>query len=388
MNIAIFTDSFFPQINGLVTAIDAIATELSKRNNVYVFVPAYNMKYSSDKYTVIKIPSLPFILAPEYKISSLLSIKVIKFFVTNKIDIIHTHTPFSLGILGLLVGKLFNIPVVHTYHTLFEEYLHYVKLSKKSGSWIVKLVSRLYCNRCDKIIVPSAITKDYLKRYSVKKEITVMPTGINLDKFKNGIRSRWRKRLNIPDDATILLYVGRLAIEKNIFFLLECFAELYRTKKNLYFLIVGGGPLKKEIEFYLKKNRLNKNVIMTGYLDPSEMKHIYAASDIFIFASVTETEGLVILEAIDSGLPVVAVAERGTKTLLPSKKILGISPVKLDKKRMINEIQFYLKNRKKYKKTIKNNLKNFIRNYTIQTTAKHLSKLYNSLIDDYSQLHK
>jgi len=383
LKILIFTDSFFPQINGLVIAVDTIANELSKKNDVYVVIPKNHIKKYSTKYKLISIPAAPFIFLPEYRVSSIFSFKILKLLLSTKFDVIHTHTFFSLGIMGLILGKIFKIPVIHTYHTYFEEYLHYIKLSPKTGGWIVKLISKWYCNLCDKIIVPSQMMRDVLISYGVKREIKVIPTGIEIKRFVKGNRNKWREKMNIPLNARVLLYVGRIAKEKNIFFLLECFRFVRKKVKDVYLLIVGDGPLRKDVMKYLNRFNLKNYVKITGYVNPIEIRDVYACGDIFVFASVTETQGLVILEAISAGLPVVAVAERGTKFTLPSKKILGISPVRLSKREMINEIIYYLKNLERHRSKIKQNLKNYIKKYTIQQTIKSITTLLKSTTSIY-----
>jgi len=380
LRILLFTDSFFPQINGLVTAVDTIASEISRENEVYVVIPKNHLNEYQAKYNLISVFSIPFIFFPEYRISSFFSLKVLLLLFKKRFDIIHTHTPFSLGLMGLILGKIFKIPVIHTYHTFFEEYLHYIKLSPKTGRWLVKLVSRWYCNLCDKIIVPSQMMKKVLLGYGIKKEIRVIPTGINIKKFTNGNRLKWRKKMNIPSNVKILLYVGRIAKEKNIFFLLECFRNIRKKIDNVYLLLVGDGPLRKEVLEYLKKFNLTDYVKITGYVKPSELKHIYACADVFVFTSITETQGLVILEAISAGVPVVAVSKRGTKFILPEKKIIGISPTHLNKNEIAKEVLYYLKNLNRYNYRIKQNLRNFIKHYTIHNTTKNLMDVYKSVI--------
>jgi len=387
MKIAIFSDSYYPQINGLVTAINLITNFLSKTNKIILIIPTKNYNSSNVKYKldkncqIISSPSIPFLFFPEYKIAIPFSLKILKILLKEKIDVIHTHTFFTLGILGLIIAKLRKIPIVHTYHTYFEEYLHYIKIPKKIGKFLLVLYSRFYCNNCDRVIVPTEMMKEVLISYGIKKEIIVVPTGIDRESFKNGNKRIWRKKLKIDKEKFLLLYVGRLAKEKNIFLLLECFKELRDELKDLYFLIVGDGPLRKEILKYIKENEIENYVKLTGFVSASEIKDIYACGDLFIFSSKTETQGLVILEAVSSNLPIVALREGGLKYVLPKKNVIGISAVK-DKYEMLEKIKFYYFNLKKLQKLIERNLETFSEKWSIEMTIKNYESIYKTVIKE------
>ncbi|MBN1898749.1 MAG: glycosyltransferase [Spirochaetes bacterium] len=380
MRVLFFTDSYFPQINGLVTSIDTVARALSQRHRIWVIFPraVTGVRYKKPYFTM-GLLSIPFLLFPEYRISFIFSFRVLVLLLKNRIDIIHTHTFFSLGIMGLVFAKIFKIPLVHTYHTFFEEYLHYIKLSKKIGRKIVSWISRLYCNQCDRIIVPTQMMKKVLWGYGVKKDIVVIPTGIPFKKYQQGDKRRLRKKMGIPLSSPVLLYVGRLAREKNIFFLLDCFREVCGQYNQVYLFLLGDGPLKKDVRQYIEKNKMDR-IKLNGFVKQNELKDIYATGNIFIFSSLTETQGLVILEAMAAGLPVCAVAFRGTKYILPEKKIPGISPVNANKKEMIREIIYYLENYRKKHNLFKTNLKKYIQPFSIEHTTATLTDLYKSIL--------
>lgn len=319
MNILLVTDTYEPQINGLVTALKIYKSALEKKKiNVYLLVPKANFPQEKN---VISIFSLPFPFLSGYKIVLPPSMKKIKYMKNLEIDLIHTHSPFFLGIYVIVIAKKFSIPVVHTYHTYFEEYLHYVKLPVFIGRLLIKYFSLWYCKYMNEIIVPSKFMKNVLVKYGLKKKIEIIPTGYYLDYFKNSVNIDWREKLQIPKKSKILLYVGRLAKEKNLYFLIDLLKELIIKYPNLYLIFTGDGPEKKHLIKYSLNNKVNNNIKFTGFIEQKELKAIYQTGDIFVFPSLTETQGLVILEAILNKLPIIAFYERGVKSIMPEKNV-------------------------------------------------------------------
>ncbi len=379
MNILIFTDTFKPQINGLVTAISIFKEGAEKQGHkVYIVAPAVKKYKSSDK-NIIFIPSVPFIFLPEYRITFLISIKILRLIKKTKFDVIHTHTPFSLGIMGAICGKLFHIPVIHTYHTYFEEYIHYLKLPGYIGKAVAKYFSKFYCEITDKIIVPSSFIKAVLKSYKIKRNISVLPTGIDISKFKVKNREKhiWKHKYKLNPEDKILLYTGRLAKEKNLYTLIDIFKKIRLKHRHIKLMLVGDGPEKNHLINYAVKLNIYENTIFTGFIPRNKIKFLYAISDIFVFPSLTETQGLVLLEAMASHIPIVAFYKRGTKSVLPNSKIIGISPVKT-KQEFFNEIEFYL-NYKNYEK-IKKNLTDFVKKFNYMESTEKLISHYNTIL--------
>jgi glycosyltransferase involved in cell wall biosynthesis len=236
-------------------------------------------------------------------------------------DLIHVQTPFIAHPAGVKAARALGLPVIATYHTLFEEYLqHYAPFLPKS--WLRALarqISRRQCNALDAVIVPSSAMRERLTAYGVTSPIHVLPTGIPLSRFSTGNRARFRATHGIAFDQPVILYVGRVAFEKNIGFLLEMFALALKTRADLLFLVTGHGPAVPELKARAERLGIGYAVRFLGYLDRNgELQDCYAAADAFVFASRTETQGLVLLEAMAMGLPVVALAEMGTVDILSS----------------------------------------------------------------------
>ena len=237
----------------------------------------------------------------------------------NKFDVIHIHTPFTAHYVGIHFGKKLGIPVIETYHTFFEDYLHHYLpfipqfISRK----LARVISRRQCNSVDGIISPSKPMLDVLKKYGIKTPAEVVATGLDDSSFANVDEKSFRISHDIPLTQPMLLFVGRVAHEKNIEFLLEMHKKLIKKHPDALLVITGEGPAEESIKNSINRLGITNHVKMIGYLDRShELIACYKAADIFVFSSKSETQGLVLLEAMAQGTPVVALAELGTKSIL------------------------------------------------------------------------
>ncbi len=322
MRIAIFTDTYLPQINGVVFSTHTFAKEFEAMGHeVLIIAPQVeNGKESTD--SVWRFKSLPFPFQPEHRITSPLSRKL-RDFGNQKIDIIHIQTPFFMGHLGQYLGWRHKIPMVHTYHTFWAEYLHYFPLVPKGWRHRVDLLllSKNFCNRCHHIVVPSVQIQDALEGYKVRKPISVIPTGITVDReVDTQAVSAFRLQWGIQENEKTCIFVGRLGKEKNVYFLLEAFAKIYEQRKATKLLLVGDGPEREGLYRCAEKLGILEAVIFTGYLSHEAVFVAYAASDIILFPSKTETQGLSLLEGMSIGKPAVCLNELGVKQLLENER--------------------------------------------------------------------
>ena len=240
-------------------------------------------------------------------------------FRSEQYDIIHIQTPFIAHYLGIKLSKLLDIPCIETYHTFFEEYLyHYVPLvPKRLMRMVAKRFSRHQGNSLNGMVVPSHPMLGILRNYGITTHAEVIPTGIEPDSFVLGDRALFRKNYNIPQDRPVLLFVGRVAHEKNIGFLLKVLMHVKINIPDILFVIAGEGPAREPLEKETRQLGLGDNVMFIGYLDRhTELNSCYRSADIFIFSSRTETQGLVLLEAMAQGVPVISTAELGTCDVL------------------------------------------------------------------------
>ncbi|QDC79163.1 glycosyltransferase [Candidatus Methylopumilus universalis] len=320
MNILFISDVFFPRVNGVSTSINTFATELrSLGHQVTLIAPSYTDEDKQEEW-IFRVPSHKIYFDPEDRLMNFGKLKALLPWIRDKhFDVIHIHTPFTAHYVGIHFGKKLDIPVVETYHTFFEDYLHHYLpfipqfISRK----LARTISRRQCNAVDGIVSPSKPMLDVLKQYGIKTPAEVVATGLDDSSFARVDGEHFRMSHDIPLAQPMLLFVGRVAHEKNIGFLLEMHEELIKKHPDALLVITGEGPAEESIKHSIDKLGISNKVRMIGYLDRShELIACYKAADIFVFASKSETQGLVLLEAMAQGTAVVAIAELGTKSIL------------------------------------------------------------------------
>jgi 1,2-diacylglycerol 3-alpha-glucosyltransferase len=306
MRIGFFTDTYTPQINGVVSSIRLFADALERLGHeVYIFAPT--PRQPSDGPRVVRIPSVPFAFQPEMRLASVYSAQAYRLARQANLDVIHSHDPFAIGLFGLAVAKRFRLPYVHTYHTLYPEYVHYVWETRFTRAMAERL-SREFCDQCDLVLAPSTKIEKALDEWGVTAPVVTLPTGVDTERF--GLTdlkaaAALRARFGVPEGDRLLIFVGRLGLEKNIDLLVEATALLKTPGARLF--LVGNGPHRPDLERHIARLGIGDRVTFTGYLQRDDVAAAYAASDAFFFASLSETQGLVVAEAMASGLPVIAV---------------------------------------------------------------------------------
>jgi len=317
VNIAVFTDTYTPQVNGVTTSILIFQRELERLGHtVYIFCPTYGGREGLDPPRVFRFYSIPYRseMMHEQRIALPISRGIWKF-PKLKIDIVHYHVPHYMGAYALLLAWIFKKPTIHTYHTLFVKYTHYVKIRPSLAVRFVKWISRVFCNHTDLILAPSQEMKRELLSYGVQKPIEVLPTGIDIPELPQPTHLQTlRKRF--PLDKKLLIFVGRFAKEKNIPLLFDVLQILEQRGVPCHLLLVGDGPDRKRIEEEISKRGITQRITITGYIRRSDVFSLLACADLFLFPSETETQGLVLLEAMAVGVPVVAADAMGAGEVL------------------------------------------------------------------------
>lgn len=313
MKIGLFTDTYTPEINGVVSSVLMLREGLEKLGHeVWVFAPGHP-EISNDDEHVIRIPSLPLVVLPERRVASPLDIGMMSKIRELDLDVIHTHTEFGVGSFGFRAAHRYKIPHVHTYHTVWEEYTHYValKLFDEPAKLTVRRFTRFVCEHCDRIIAPTQKTKDLLESYKIAVPIDVAPTGVDLARFSVPTEADTQRlhglklTLGIQDFEHVILSIGRVAPEKSIVELFELAVPHLQKHPENCLLIVGGGPSRKDLEKLRDEHGLAKQVIFTGEIPWSSVPDYYRISDVLIGNSHTETQGLTFIEALASGVPIV-----------------------------------------------------------------------------------
>ncbi len=318
MRVLMVSDVYFPRVNGVSTSIETFRRTLVAQGvEVRLVVPRYGDE--PEEEGVVRVPGRPVPGDPEDRLVGWRAMHRAVLAAADGCDLVHVQTPFVAHYAGLKAARRLRLPVVATYHTLFEEYLqHYARLLP--GGWLrgqARAFSRRQCNQLDAVIVPSTAMRQRLTDYGVHTPLHVLPTGIPTRQFAAGDRAAFRHRHGIADDRPLALYVGRVAHEKNIGFLLDALVHAQRICPQALLVIAGEGPAMGELKARAAELGFADAVRFIGYLDRQQaLPDCYAAADIFVFASRTETQGLVLLEAMAAGLPVVALSEMGTTDIL------------------------------------------------------------------------
>jgi glycosyltransferase involved in cell wall biosynthesis len=324
MRILKVSDVYFPRVNGVSTSIRTFAHELQiAGHEVTLIAPAYPEPFD-DSFEIVRVPSRYLYLDPEDRLMRRRPLRArLDELRRRRFDIVHIHTPFAAHYEGSWLARQLDLPVIETYHTYFEEYLdkYLTWLPRKTLRYVARRFSRSQCSDVDAMVVPTRPMLDVLRGYGIHTPAEVIPTGIPAGAFSDGDGNRFRARHGIAADRQVMLYVGRVAHEKNIDFLVEVIDRVRTTHPRALLLIAGEGPAEKHLRRLTATLRLDEHVTFVGYLSREhDLPDCYRAADVFTFASSTETQGLVLLEAMQAGTPVVSTAVMGTAEVMADRE--------------------------------------------------------------------
>jgi 1,2-diacylglycerol 3-alpha-glucosyltransferase len=326
VRVLLISDVYFPRVNGVSTSIRTFRQDLATCGvDTLLVVPSYDRSATSDERAldepgILRVSSAGVPKDPEDRRMRWGPLnRVLASIPRGHVDMVHIHTPFIAHYAGTRFARGAGLPCVATYHTFFEEYLHhYVPvLPRRIGRFLARSFTRSQCADVQALIAPSEPMRDVLLEYGVSTPIHVLPTGLPADRFNPGNPQRFRELAQIPDDRPLMTYVGRVAHEKNIEFLIKVFVEVRRTLPAAMLVVAGEGPARESLRHRVVRLGLERDVCFAGYLDRNTaLLDCYAAANVFVFASRTETQGLVLLEAMAQGAPIVSTAELGTRSVL------------------------------------------------------------------------
>lgn len=312
MRIGLFTDTYFPQVSGVATSIRTLKIELEKQGHtVFIFTTTDKDVNRYEDWQIIRIPSIPFFAFKDRRIAYRGFATALDIAKQYQLDIIHTQTEFALGLLGVWIAKELKIPVLHTYHTQYEDYVHYIAKGMVIRPSMVKYMVRSFMSDLDGVICPSEIVYDLLLKYKIPIEKRVIPTGIELSKFQRPEIAEvdllnLREKLGIEPQETMLLSLSRVSYEKNIQAIVAAMPDVLLENPAVKLVVAGDGPYLDDLKEQARSLGISENVIFTGMIAPSETALYYKAADFFISASTSETQGLTYLESIASGTPIIA----------------------------------------------------------------------------------
>jgi glycosyltransferase involved in cell wall biosynthesis len=404
MKIAMFTDAYWPRVNGVTVSVDSFSHALVRAGHQVLIVCSSYPETSDTEYisgtgerensgegepAVIRVPSMPSPVTKEDRLA-----KAHKWFWVSKQleifdpDILHVNTEFVIAEFGFQYARLHYLPVIYTFHTMWEDYIrNYIPLLpvfflRIVTRWVLKNIMR----RANRIIVPSSETMKVLKEYKVRKETYLLPTGVDPVLFQHDkaeaadFRGRMEEKYPVLRGKRILLFAGRIGKEKNIGFLLEILPAIVKKHPEVVLLVAGNGPDLYELKKESEKLKIEEHCLFTGYLARRDLALTYAMSDIFVFPSMTETQGMVTIEAMLSGIPVVAIGAKGTLEVMGGDN--GGFMVKNDGDEFISRVCDLLEDDELYRRKIAE-ARIHAQDWTIDEMAKKLEKIYRGTLDTW-----
>ncbi|MBD3379807.1 MAG: glycosyltransferase [Candidatus Omnitrophica bacterium] len=320
MNILMMTNTYIPIVGGIERSIECFSREYRSLGHEALIVAPVFKNMPDKEEDVFRIPAIQNFNGTDFSVE--LPVPGI---LKGALDgfgpeIVHSHHPFLVGDTALRVSARREIPIVFTYHTMYELNTHYVPGDSEALKKFVVQLAAGYCDLCDKVIAPSRSIKELLESRGVRTEIVTIPTGIDASEFEKGSGASIRRTLDIPEEAFVAGYLGRIAEEKNMDFLFEAVMSFLREEKDAHFLVVGDGGMKKELEKKASSSSLGQKIHFTGVLKGEDKVNAYHAMDAFVFASKSETQGLVLAEAMASGVPVIGLDAPGAREVVRDGK--------------------------------------------------------------------
>lgn len=331
MRIGMFSECYEPVRNGVTTSVHTLVQHLRRRGHHVILVAPHYASHRDQTPFVLRVPSLQTWINKDYPVAYPFYPRLRKQFGRLAPHIVHSHNPFFVGLLAARLAHQHGIPLVSTYHTLYSHYAHYLFfLPDAAVQGLLKWWIPDYYNRCAHVIVPSAVAEASLREYGVRSPITIVPTGVPLpdpaltnDEAKRAARAQW----DIPDGCPLLLYVGRIAQEKNVELVLDAFSDCAAKWPDARLLVVGGGPHLDACRKHAASLQGAERIIFAGPMAHDELPPVYAAADLFVFASTTETQGLVMAEARAAGTPcIVARGGGASETITEGQDGLIVPP--------------------------------------------------------------
>ena len=307
MNIGLFTDTYFPQISGVATSIQTLKNVLEDRgHSVFIFTTTDpHLPKGAIEPNVFRVASVPFVSFTDRRIAFRGVFQATKIAKEVQLDIVHTQTEFSMGMIGKYVSKSLNIPAIHTYHTNYEDYLHYVLNGHLLKPYHVKQFIKAYLHSMQGVIAPSEQTEKTLKGYGVKTPMRIISTGVDLNSINENPKRNVRQDLGLSEDDIILLTLSRVAPEKKIDQLIKSMPQIIKKIPQVKLVIAGDGPAMEDLQSLTRELNLTHQVIFSGNVEHSDVGNYYRMANLFVSASDTETQGLTYIEALAAGTPCV-----------------------------------------------------------------------------------
>jgi glycosyltransferase involved in cell wall biosynthesis len=316
MNIVMLSNTFTPHVGGVARSLEAFTAEYRRRGHrVMVVAPEFSHA-PTEETDVLRIPAVQNFNGSDFSVVLPISGLLSRTLDQLQPEIVHAHHPYLLGMTALRIARYRELPLVFTHHTLYEQYTHYVPGDSPTLRQFVIELATQYANLCDQVFAPSESIASLLHERGVFAPVAVVPTGVRMERFAQGDGAGFRAAMGIPGDAFVIGHLGRLAPEKNLAFLAEAVAAFLESDTAAHFLVVGKGPSEVDIRRIFERRGLSRRLWLPGVLEHPRLADAYHAMDAFAFASKTETQGMVLTEAMAAGVPVIALDASGVREIV------------------------------------------------------------------------
>ncbi len=388
MRVGIFTETYTPYISGLVTSELMLKNALEEKGHEVYVVTAnlQNFHYEYDEEErVLRIPGIPTGIY-DSRLTSIYPIQAVNKIKSWNLDVIHSQTEFAIGTFARIFAKQYNIPIVHTYHTMYEDYVHYITKGhfNKSSKKLVEYLTKFYCDKTiTELIVPTKKAYNLFKqKYNVERNIHIVPTGIEVERFyKENMdikrKNEIMKKYKITKKDFVCVFVGRIAEEKNIPFLINVVGKLIKEYPDIKLLIIGDGPDKEEYEKLVKEKKCEKNIIFTGKVSWEDIPIYYHIGNVFLSASTTETQGLTIIEAMAASLPPLCIDDESFRNTV----VDGLNGYLFNNEEECGEYIVKIKKDKKLERSLKRGAKASAEKHSSKYFAEHVLDVYKKAIE-------
>lgn len=376
LRVALFSDSALPILNGVSVSIRSLVHELRAAGHSVTLFTAAHFKYKDPDPNTYRFFALNTPWATGYPLAIPPFYPMLREFRKHTFDVVHTHTPYTIGYVGLRWAESHDLPIVSTYHTLYDRYAHYIPLPRRYVRFKIAKHTNFYYNAVDHVITPSEAAMKWLQRHSVNTPVSVVPTGVPSPGFAD--RAEARQALGAGPEERILLYAGRIAPEKNLAVLFEAVAHAFRQDRSLRLWLVGDGPFRAEAMEIVRTLGIGDRVRFVGFVPREDVDRYYAAADLFVFASISETQGLVVQEAMSHGLPAIVVAGGGASAAVRTGENGFV--VKNEPREFSNHIARVLGDDNLYVR-LSDGARRSVRGHTTTDMAGRVLDIYRSVID-------
>ncbi|AJF06617.1 glycosyltransferase [Geoalkalibacter subterraneus] len=390
MKICMFTNTYLPHVGGVARSVSAFAEDLrALGHDVMVIAPIFPgvAELKEERHAVLRVPAIQNFNGTDFSVRLPLPGRIHRELDEFQPDIIHSHHPFLLGDAALRTASARELPLVFTHHTLYERYTHYVPFDSPMMQRFAIHLSTRYANLCQLVIAPSESLADLIRRRGVATPCRVVPTGVDVNFLSQGDGQAFRQENHIPGDAFVIGHLGRLAPEKNLAYLARAAAAVVRENADAWFLVAGSGPAADQIKEIFTAQGCDQRLVHVGQLQGDALRNCYAAMDLFVFSSTSETQGLVLVETMASGNPVIALDASGVREVLRDRENGRLLPTDAPESVFSSAIEETLKNPEvivKYSEQARRTAHEFSR----QSTVKRLEEAYRSVLETTPEHNK